>query len=131
MDSSDIKLDSNLSMTFEIGEEPKLVLLELSDSLYASKEELQIPYKKEIAKFVNSSAAWYPLAIEKIKKEDSEPGRIRLLKIYILSEQNSDSMVFGLLFGVDVDIEHDRGLKIDGDTLKILEYGIGDVAFCP
>lgn len=117
-------------MVFEIDEEPKLVALELSDALYASKEELQTSYKEEIAKFVNSSAAWYPLAIERIEREDLEPGRIRLLTTYILSEQDAESMVFGLLFGVDVDSEHQRGLKIDGDTLEIFEYGIGDVAYC-
>lgn len=130
MDSSDIKFDSDLTMVIEIKEEPDSVSLEISDALYASEEELQISYKKEIAKFVNLSATWYPLAIEKIKSEDSEPGEIELLTIYILSEQNSDSMVFGLEFRVDIDIEHQRGMKIDGETLKILEYGIGDVAFC-
>lgn len=130
MDSSDIKFDSDLAMSFEIKEEPDSVSLEISDALEASEQELQTPYKQKIAKFVNLSATWYPLAIEKIKKEDSEPGEIELLTIYILSEQNSDSVIFGLEFRVDIDVEHQRGMKIDGETLEILEYGIGDVAFC-
>ncbi len=130
MDSSDIKFDSDLAMTLEIKERPGPVSLEISDALYASEEELQISYKKKIAKFVNLSATWYPLAIEKIKSEDSEAKEIKLLTIYILSEQNSDSIIFGLEFWVDIDVEHQRGLKIDGNTLEILEYGIGDVAFC-
>ncbi len=130
MDSSEVNFKSDLTMSFRIDEEPKSVTLELSDSLYASEEELQASYKNEIAKFVNSSAIWYPLAIEKIRIKDTDPGGIRLMTVYVLTEQDADSMIFGLLFRVDIDVEHQRGLKIDGETLEILEYGIGDVAFC-
>lgn len=130
MNSSDIKFNSRFRMPLKIDEEPKAVSLRISDDLEASEEELQTPYKEKIAKFVNSSATWYPLAIEKIKSEDGEPGKTRLLTIHILSEQDSDAMVFGLAFTVDIDREHQRGMKINGETLEILEYGIGDVAFC-
>ena len=51
------------------------------------------------------------------------------MTIYILSEQNVNSIIFGLLFRVEIDIEHGRGLKMDGETLKILEYGTAEVSF--
>ena len=38
-------------------------------------------------------------------------------------------MVFGLEYRIDADVEHGRGLKIDGETFEILEWGIGEVAF--
>ena len=128
MESSDIKFNSKMRMPFGINQQPDSVLLEISDSLGAAEEDLQDSYKERIARFLNSCETWYPLAVEKIKSKDSKPGKIRLLQVFILSEQNADSMVFGLMFRVDVDVEHGRGLKVDGDTLEILKFGIGDVA---
>ena len=129
MDSADIKFNLKLRMPFRIDQQPDSVLLEISDSLEAAEEHLQIPYKEKIAKFLNASKTWYPMAVEKIMSEATTPGKVRLLQVFILSEQAVNSIVFGLMFGVDSDVEHGRGLKVDGDTLKIIEYGIGDVAF--
>lgn len=129
MDGADIKFNAKLQMPVKIAQEQKPVLLEISDSLDAAEEKLRQPYKDKIAKFVNSSPSWYPLAIEKIKEETPEPGKTRLLQIFILSEQDADSMVFGLEYRIDADVEHGRGLKIDGETFEILEWGIGEVAF--
>jgi|SRR5678815_3873350 hypothetical protein len=129
MDGADIKFNAKLQMPVKIAQEQKPVLLEISDSLDAAEEKLRRPYKDKIAKFVDSSASWYPLAIEKIKEETPDPGKTRLLQIFILSEQDADSMVFGLEYRIDADVEHGRGLKIDGETFEILEWGIGEVAF--
>jgi hypothetical protein len=129
MDSADIRFNAKLRMPLKIDQQPDSVLLEISDSLAAAEEELQTPFKEKIAEFVNSSSTWYPMAVETIKAADPQPGRIRLLQIFILSEQDADSIVFGLMFRVEIDVEHGRGLKVDGRTLRILEHGIGDVAF--
>ena len=129
MKSSDIKFNSELQMPVKIDQEPKPVVLEIADSLDAAEQKLRQPYKEKIAKFLNSSESWYPVSIKKIKDETPKPGKIRLLQIFILSEQDADSLVFGLEFRIDADVEHGRGLKIDGETLEILEWGIGEVAF--
>ena len=129
MEPSDIKFNSKLRMPFGINQQPDPILLEISDSLDAAEETPRDSYKERIARFLNSCEIWYPSAIQRIKSKDGDPGRVRLLQVFILSEQDADSMVFGLMFRVDIDIEHGRGLKVSGDTLEILEYGIGDVAF--
>jgi hypothetical protein len=116
-------------MPVGINQQPDSILLEISDSLDAAEETLQDAYKEKIARFLNACETWYPAAVERIKSKDADPGRIRLLQVFVLSEQDAASIVFGLMFRVDVDVEHGRGLKVDGDTLEILEYGIGDVAF--
>jgi len=82
MDGADIKFNAKLQMPVKIAQEQKPVLLEISDSLDAAEEKLRRPYKDKIAKFVDSSASWYPLAIEKIKEETPDPGKTRLLQIF-------------------------------------------------
>jgi hypothetical protein len=129
MESADIKFNSKLRMPFKIDQQSESVLLEISDSLEASEQQLQPSYRQKIADFLNSSESWYPLAIKEIRNKDGDPGRIRLLQVFILSEQDADSLVFGLMFRVDIDVEHGRGLKVEGQTLRVLDYGIGDVAF--
>lgn len=129
MDVPDIKFNSKLRMPFSIAQQSQTVLVELSDELAASEEVLRKPYKQKIVDFLNSSQVWFPIAIEKIQREEDPSVSFRLLQIFILSEQDADSLIFGLVFWVNVDVEHQRGMKIDGDTMHILEYGIGDVAF--
>lgn len=129
MDGSDVKFNSKLKMSVKVDQQPESVLLELSDSLAAAEQELELPYKQRIADFVNASGTWYRLAVEKIRKEDSQPGKMRLTQIFVLSEPSAEFMVFGLQFRVEIDIEHGRGMKLNGDTLQILEYGSADVAF--
>lgn len=129
MNSSEIEFDSDLTMDINIDQQQQSVILEISDSLAVSEEELQISFKQKIANFINSSKTWYPLSIERIFNEDSKQAKPKLMTIYILSEQNVNSIIFGLLFRVEIDIEHGRGLKMDGETLKILEYGTAEVSF--
>lgn len=128
MDAADIKFNSDLRMSLKIDQQPESVLLFLSDDLEASEQTLELPYKEKIAKFINASATWHPLAMDKIKKQDGDPGKARVTQIHVLSEQDADAITFGLLCRVEIDVEHGRGIKIDGETLQILKYGIGDVA---
>ena len=49
------------------------------------------------------------------------------MNIYILSEEDNKNTIFGLLYRIEEDVEHGRGIKIT-DDMKIIEYGIGDIA---
>lgn len=133
MKGSDIAFNAKMRMSFRIAPQAESVLLELSDSLEAYEAceagELSSAYKDRIARFLAAAETWYPLAIAEIRKRDPEPGKLRLLQVFVLSEEDAASIVFGLLFRVEIDVEHGRGLRIDGETMAILQYGIGDVAF--
>ncbi|MBN6065166.1 hypothetical protein HYE66_01635 [Aggregatibacter actinomycetemcomitans] len=128
MDIHDIKFDSSLEMKVFISEQKDSVRLVISDDLALSEEEMSNEYKKKIIKMLESSAIWYRLAEERIFSEISMQGQ--LMAIYLLSEQNSADFVFGLLFRVEADIEHGRGMKVLFDDMKIIEYGDAEVAFC-
>ena len=129
IDGSKIAFNAKLRMSIQVDEQPESVLLELSHSLEASEQELQPQYKDRIAKFINASGTWYRTAIEKLRSEEGDPGKVRLLQIFVLSEQDENKLTFGLEFRVEVDVEHGRGLKVDGETLEVVDYGSGDVAF--
>jgi hypothetical protein len=128
MDASNIIFDSDLTMLININQQSDEINLKISDSLEASEEALSFPYKERIATFINSSDVWHKLALEKLVKEEKNV-IARLMTIYILSEQNVESLIFGLLFRVEHDIEHGRGMKISGGNFEIFEYGLGDIAF--
>ena len=78
---------------------------------------------------MNQSSVWYPKALEKIQEEFPELAHARLLSVFILSEQTDIDLIFGLEFGLREDSEHGRGLKFSHNSLEILEYGIGKVAY--
>ena len=78
---------------------------------------------------LDQSSVWYPTALEKIQEEFPELAHARLLSIFILSEQTDIDLIFGLEFGLREDSEHGRGLKFSLNSLEILEYGIGEVAY--
>ena len=54
----------------------------------------------------------------------------QLMVIYLLSEQTSSDFIFGLLFRVDAEVEHGRGMKISLEEMAIIDYGDADRAFC-
>lgn len=54
----------------------------------------------------------------------------QLMAIYLLSEQTSSDLIFGLLFRVDAEVEHGRGMKISLEEMTIIDYGDADRAFC-
>lgn len=129
MIASDVVFDSDLAMPLKFNQQSESVIMEISDSLDASEQTLFFSYRQKIADFINSATAWYPLSINRIIGEIGVSGAIRLMRIYVLSEQDQESIDFGLLFRVDFDVEHGRGLKINGGTLNIIEYGLGEIAF--
>lgn len=129
MENSDIKFDAKFRMPLKISQQKEPVVLVLSDSLKASRQELQTSYKTRIVRFVNSDELWYPLCVDRIRSENKRPGKTELMRLYVLSEQSDEPLVFGLSFRVKFDIEHGRGMKIEAGTLNIIEYGDADVAF--
>ena len=85
-------------------------------------------YKEKIIHMLRLSAYWYELAEKRIFSELSMMGQ--LMAIYPLSEQTSSDFIFGLLFRVDAEVEHGRGMKISIEGMPIIDYGDADRAFC-
>ena len=123
------KFDVHNEMFVSIPEEREKVCLALSDSLEVINEELTPSYKAKLDNLLDQSSVWYPKALAKIQEEFTELSSARLLSIYILSEQTDIDLIFGLEFGLKEDSEHGRGLKFSLNSLEILEYGLGEVAY--
>jgi len=130
MDSSDIVFDENYCIYDVIIDAQKSpITLEISDALKAADELLQDNYKNRIASFVNSSREWLPIATREILNEVKNPSGLELTTIYVLFEQDQEMSVYGLLFNLDFDREHGRGMMLNGEDFKILKYGDSSVAF--
>jgi hypothetical protein len=126
---NDIVFDENYSMSgIFITQQNEDIRLSISDGLDAAHEPLQDDYKNRIANFINFSKSWFPIALNKIKTETENPGELQLICIHILFEQNQDNSLFGLEFYVDFDMEHGRGMVINGESLEIVGYGDADVS---
>lgn len=116
----------------------KEICLSLSDDLWANEEELNEDYKDKIATFINNSHQWFENLKPSVLKWAKEIYKIEnpkveewfVLHIYILFEQADEEEIYGVMLGVDFDDEHNCGVKINGKTLRIIETGTGDVAFC-
>ena len=85
-------------------------------------------YKEKIVHMLGASAYWYELAEKRIFSELSMTGQ--LMAIYLLSEQTSSDFIFGLLYRVDAEVEHGRGMKISLEEMTIIDYGDTDRVFC-
>jgi len=130
MNKNDIMFDEDYCLNdIYIDEEVNPITLEILDSLYAADEVLQDDYKERIADFINSSKKWFPIAYEKIVSEIGNADGLRLMKIFVLFEQNQSNSLFGLSFNLDFDREHGRGMKLDGDNFAVLKYGEASDAF--
>lgn len=101
--------------------------VEIVDYIDAFEEELQPEFIKKIMDFVGESVSWGLICEGLINSENL--GEIQLITIYVLSEQEDD-LVLGLLYRVCGDIEHGRGIKLKAKDHSVVEYGLGDVAFC-
>ena len=123
-----IKLDDDLEMSVFIPEQHDSIRLVLSNELALSDEVMSNDYKEKIVHMLGSSAYWYELAEKRIFSELSMMGQ--LMAIYLLSEQISSDFIFGLLFRVDAEVEHGRGMKISLEEMTIIDYGDTDRAFC-
>lgn len=128
MNIDDIKFNDDLEMKLFIPEQKDSIRLVISDDLALSEEVITNKYKEKIINMVRTSAYWYDLAEKRIFSEISMMGQ--LMAIYLLSEQSSSDFIFGLLFRVEADVEHGRGMKISLEDMKIIEYGEADIAFC-
>ena len=123
-----IKFDDDLEMSVFIPEQHDSIRLVLSDGLALADEVMANDYKEKIVHMLGSSAYWYELAEKRIFSELSMMGQ--LMAIYLLSEQTSSDCIFGLLFRVDAEVEHGRGMKISLEEMTIIDYGDADKAFC-
>ena len=130
MKPSEIEFDKNYCMyDIIIDEQTNPITLEILDDLEAADELLQDGYKERIACFVNSSEKWFPAACEKIVSEVGDACGLKLMTVYILFEQNENDSLYGLLFNLDFDREHGRGMVLNGEDFGILKYGDASVAF--
>ena len=123
-----IKFDDDLEMSVFIPEQHDSIRLVLSDELALADEVMSNDYKEKIVHMLGASAYWYELAEKRIFSELSMMGQ--LMAIYLLSEQTSSDFIFGLLFRVDAEVEHGRGMKISLEEMAIIDYGDADRAFC-
>ncbi len=129
MKLNEINFNDDCSMIVTIPEQEKSIMLTVSDSLMAYEEEISITYKKKIVEFLNLSSIWYSICIDRLRKDITTGTKYRLMEIFILSEQNSNEMIYGVLFNVDGDREHGRGMKIRGEDLSVIEFGLSEVAY--
>ena len=123
------QFDVHNEMFVSIPEEREKVCLVLSDSLEVINEELTSSYRAKLDNLLDQSSVWYPKALEKIQGEFPDLAHARLLSIFILSEQRDTDLIFGLEFGLREDSDHGRGFKVSLNSLEILEYGLGEVAY--
>ena len=123
-----IKFDDDLEMSVFIPEQQGSIRLVLSDELALADEVMANDYKEKIVHMLGLSAYWYELAEKRIFSELSMTGQ--LMAIYLLSEQTSSDFIFGLLYRVDAEVEHGRGMKISIEEMTIIDYGDADRAFC-
>ena len=123
-----IKFDDDLEMSVFIPEQHDSIRLVLSDELALADEVMANDYKEKIIHILELSAYWYELAEKRIFSELSMTGQ--LMAIYLLSEQTSSDFIFGLLYRVDAEVEHGRGMKISLEEMTIIDYGDADRAFC-
>lgn len=130
MKHTDIVFGPNLKLSLKIEQQPEPITLVLSDALEAPEQTLDLSFKKRIADFVNSSSVWYLACVHRISEESSSNNvTARLMRMYILSEQDDYPLVFGLSFRTELDAEHGRGFKISEDDFSVLGYGAADIAF--
>lgn len=128
MNLESIIFDDDLEMSVFIPEQQDSIRLVLSDELALADEVMSNDYKEKIVHMLRASAYWYELAEKRIFSELYMMGQ--LMAIYLLSEQTSSDFIFGLLFRVDAEAEHGRGMKISLEEITIIDYGDADRAFC-
>ena len=138
MRETKIKFDKDLSKEIFIRKINKKIRLILSDDLDASEEKLSDSYCKKIADFIDNFSKWYNKCMDAVKEWGEniyhiniEYDEIKLLKIFILFEQN-ECEYFGLGFRTEFDIEHGCGIKIkvEDGNYNIVEIGTADITFC-
>lgn len=105
MSGSRMHFDDNQSAKIQIPEQDGFVSLTISDALDAYGEEIEAQYEERILRFINSSGIWYRACADKLRKDPGSGSNYRLVEIFVLSEQDSKEITFGLLFNVSGDRE--------------------------
>ncbi|MCW4455135.1 hypothetical protein OK348_10015 [Flavobacterium sp. MXW15] len=105
------------------------VTLEISDALEAADEILRRDYRERIAGFVDASREWLPAARARIVSDVGNDDGLKLMTIYVLFEQDREDSLYGLLFNLDSDRDHARGMMLSGEDFRISKYGDASVAF--
>lgn len=129
----DLEFDEKYTMDITISGQKDGVVLYLADTLLDSLKTLpniSDSLKSKISSVIAKSDIWLQNSINRIKSEVKDECEVQLISIYILSEENMDSLIFGLEFWLSTDEEHGRGMKLRSDTFEIIDYGLADVAFC-
>lgn len=130
MNASELEFDERYYIyEIKISAQNNFINLSILDELEASDEILREDYKARIVNFLNSSEKWLPIARHKIISEVGVDDGLLLITVYILFEQDENKSRFGLLFNLNQDREHGRGIVMDGDSFEILEYGEAYIAF--
>jgi hypothetical protein len=90
---------------------------------------LRQDYRQKIAGFMQASAQWLQNARQEVVSDVGNDEGLELMTVYVLFEQDAERSLYGLLFNVDADREHGRGMMLDGEDFSIVKYGEGSVAF--
>lgn len=130
MRAEDIAFDENHRMyDVAIDGQREPVTLELSDALETADELLCRDYTQRTAGFIDASRAWFPAARERIANDAGNGDGLKLMTIYVLFEQDRKDSLYGLLFHLDSDRDHGRGMMLNGEDFRIPKYGDASVAF--
>lgn len=127
---NDFEFDDYLEAQVKVPGAVSEVILALPEDLDLAEISLSQDYLNSIQDFINSADLWLPKAEGAIKAELSAEISLRLVRIYVLSDQDETEMIFGLSFWVSADIEHGRGMKMAMQDFNIVEYGLAELAFC-
>ena len=129
MEIKEFHFDDDLEMVMHIPQQKNEVILAISDELDISTDNLTEEYKQKINLMLSQLDQILLVANQRLNKEFSETNNFRLLQIILLSEYSDPEFIVGLMFRVEQDVEHGRGMKISINSMEIIEYGLADVAF--
>lgn len=129
MEANNIVLNELFMMEFYIPQSNKPILLNLSLLLEEGKYSLTDGLRNKISDLINKSEDWYPVAVERIRKEFRDCTGLWLVELNILTNETTQDFIFGLNFDVPDDEEHRRGMKMLFPSMRIIEYGDAEVSF--
>lgn len=129
MEIKEFHFDDDLEMVIHIPQQKDEVILAISDELDISTDNLTEEYKQKMNQVFSRLNQILLIANQRLNKEFSETNNFRLLQIILLSEYSDPEFIVGLMFRVEQDVEHGRGMKISINSMEIIDYGLADVAF--
>ena len=121
MKPEDIALNELCMFEFYIPQSDKPILADLSLPLEEGARPLTQELKVKVARLINLSATWYPLAVKRIKDEFNGDVDLRLVGLNILTDETQTEFIFGLNFDVSKDEEHGRGMSFP--SFEIIKHG--------